>query len=170
MAEVGVLIPDLGVEVPFVEKPLAPFVDDAEVFAPQVGVVAAGCLVFEVAPRPGKSSSDCVSNSGLVDDSSFRFPAAFVDIGGTHPGAGKSSGDSRTLEDSGGTGCVESASSGMSSTVTLCAACFCMSLCAADSSTPLPCASAWPFCVLEPREAMVEGSELTMEGEKRFAD
>lgn len=124
---------------------------EAAVFAPQVGVVVAGCLGLEAAPRPGKSSSDCVSSNGLVGASSFCFPAAFVEIGATQPGAGASSGVSRTLEDKGGRGCLESASSGISSTVTGCAACFCWSRWAAERPILLLLASGWPFWVLESR-------------------
>ena len=54
-------------------------------------------------PRPGNNSSDCVSNTGvfsLPEGPSFRFPAAFEDIGAAQPGAAAgSSVDSRILED-----------------------------------------------------------------------
>jgi hypothetical protein len=101
----GILASEIGVDEPFVEVPfLAPLVAGGPRFETHCeGAVLTG---FEAPPKPGNTSSDCVSNRGALafpeEVSSFRFPAAFADIEGAQLGAtAGSSVDSRTLEDIG---------------------------------------------------------------------
>ena len=119
----GVLIPEVGVGVPFVEAPFVPFADVGALPTFHSGVLAAACFGL-LPPRPGNASSDCVSNKGLFSfgaTSSLRLPAALADIGETHPGAGASPGPSRTPERfSGASPCFISSSSGTCSMVALC--------------------------------------------------